>query len=64
MFKRFWTIFSLGAPDWPDRAIATKKKKKKKKKKFLEVSRCSREKQRQEMYKKSVLRVQSCFFAN
>ena len=32
--------------------------------KFLEVSRCSRAKQRKEMYKKSVLYVQSCFFAN
>ena len=32
--------------------------------KFLEVSRCSRAKQRQKMYKKSVLHMQSCFFAN
>ena len=31
--------------------------------KFLEVSRCSRAKQRQKMYKKSVLHMQSCFFA-
>ena len=34
-------------------------------KKFLEVSRCSRAKQRQRnVKKKSVLHVQSCFFAN
>ena len=33
-------------------------------KKFLEVSRCSRAKQRQRNVKKSVLHVQSCFFAN
>ena len=33
-------------------------------KKFLEVSRFSRAKQRKEMYKKSVLHVLSCFFAN
>ena len=34
-------------------------------KKFLEVSRCGRAKQRQKKYiKKSVLYVQSCFFAN
>ena len=32
--------------------------------KFLEVSRNSRAKQGKEMYKKSVLHVQSCFFAN
>ena len=32
--------------------------------KFLEVSRFSRAKQRQRMYKTSVLQVQSCFFAN
>ena len=31
--------------------------------KFLEVSRCIRAKQRQKLYKKSVLHVQSCFFA-
>ena len=31
-------------------------------KKFLEVPRCSRGKQRQGMYKKSVLHLQSCFF--
>ena len=31
--------------------------------KFLEVSRNSRAKQRQKMYKKSVLHLQSCFFA-
>ena len=31
-------------------------------KKFLEVSRCSGAKQRQRMYKKSVLYVQSCYF--
>ena len=31
---------------------------------FLEVSRNSRAKQRKEMNKKSVLHVQSCFFAN
>ena len=29
---------------------------------FLEVSRCSGAKQRQRMYKKCVLHVQSCFF--
>ena len=33
-------------------------------KKFLEVSRCSRPKQRQRNVQKSVLHVQSCFFAN
>ena len=33
-------------------------------KKFLEVSRCSRAKQRQRNVQKSVLQVQSCFFAN
>ena len=33
-------------------------------KKFLEVSRCGRAKKGKEMYKKSVLHVQSCFFAN
>ena len=33
-------------------------------KKFLEVSRCGRAKQRQRMYKKSVLHVQGCFFVN
>ena len=33
-------------------------------KKFLEVSRCSRAKQRQRNGQKSVLHVQSCFFAN
>ena len=32
--------------------------------KFQEVSRYSRAEQRKEMYIKSVLRVQSCFFAN
>ena len=32
-------------------------------KKFLDVSRCSRAKQRQ-MYQESVLHVQNCFFAN
>ena len=32
--------------------------------KFLEVSRCSRTKQRQRNVQKSVLHVQSCFFAN
>ena len=32
--------------------------------KLLEVSRCSRAKQRQRMYKKSVPHVQSCLFAN
>ena len=32
--------------------------------KFLEVSRCSRAKQRQRMYEKSLLLVQSCFLAN
>ena len=31
---------------------------------FLEVSRCSRVKQRQRNVQKSVLHVQSCFFAN
>ena len=31
---------------------------------FLEVPRCTPTKQRQRMYKKSVLLVQSCFFAN
>ena len=31
---------------------------------FLEVSRCSRAKQRQRNVQKSVLQVQSCFFAN
>ena len=31
-------------------------------KKFVEVSRCSRAKQRQRNVKKSVLHVQSCFF--
>ena len=31
-------------------------------KKFLEVSRSSRAKQRERMYKKSVLYVQSCYF--
>ena len=33
-------------------------------KKFLEVSRCDRAKQRQRNVQKSVLQVQSCFFAN
>ena len=33
-------------------------------KKFLEVSCCSRAKQRQRNVQKSVLHVQSCFFAN
>ena len=33
-------------------------------KKFLEVLRCSRAKQRQRNIQKSVLHVQSCFFAN
>jgi len=33
-------------------------------KKFLEVSRCSRAKQRQRNVQKNVLHVQSCFFAN
>ena len=33
-------------------------------KKFLEVSRCSRAKQRQRNVQKSVLYLQSCFFAN
>ena len=33
-------------------------------KKFLEFSRCSRAKQRQRTVQKSVLHVQSCFFAN
>ena len=33
-------------------------------KKFLEVSRCSRAKQRQRNVQKSVLHVQSCIFAN
>ena len=33
-------------------------------KKFLEVLRCSRAKQRQRNVQKSVLHVQSCFFAN
>ena len=33
-------------------------------KKFLEVSRCSRAKQRQRNVQKNVLLVQSCFFAN
>ena len=33
-------------------------------KKFLEVLRCSRAKQRQRNIQKSVLNVQSCFFAN
>ena len=32
--------------------------------KFLEVSRCSRAKQRQRNVQKGVLHVQSCFFAN
>ena len=32
--------------------------------KFLEVSHCSRAKQRQRNVQKSVLHVQSCFFAN
>ena len=32
--------------------------------KLLEVSRCSRAKQRQRNVQKSVLHVQSCFFAN
>ena len=32
--------------------------------KFLEVSRCSVQNNGKEMYKKSVLHVQSCFFAN
>ena len=32
--------------------------------KFLEVSRCSRAKQRQRNVQKSMLHVQSCFFAN
>ena len=34
------------------------------KKNCLEVSRCSRAEQRQRNDKKSVLQVQSCFFAN
>ena len=34
------------------------------KRKFLEVSRCSRAKQRQRNVQKSALHVQSCFFAN
>ena len=33
-------------------------------KKFLDISRCSRAKQRQRNVQKSVLHVQSCFFAN
>ena len=33
-------------------------------KKFLEVSRCSRAKQRQRNVQKTVLHVNSCFFAN
>ena len=33
-------------------------------KKFLEVSRCSRAKQRQRNVPKKCLQVQSCFFAN
>ena len=33
-------------------------------KKFVEISRCSRAKQRQRNVQKSVLHVQSCFFAN
>ena len=33
-------------------------------KKFLEVSRCSRAKQRHRNVQKGVLHVQSCFFAN
>ena len=33
-------------------------------KKFVEVSRCSRTKQQQRNVQKSVLHVQSCFFAN
>ena len=33
-------------------------------KKLLEVSHCSRAKQRQRNVQKSVLHVQSCFFAN
>ena len=33
-------------------------------KKFLEVSPCSRQNNDKEIYKKSVLHVQSCFFAN
>ena len=33
-------------------------------KKFLEVSHCNRAKQRQRNVQKSVLHVQSCFFAN
>ena len=33
-------------------------------KKFLEVSNCSRAKQRQRNVQKSVLQVKSCFFAN
>ena len=32
--------------------------------KFLEVSRCSRAKQQKRNVQKSVLHVQSCFFAN
>ena len=32
--------------------------------KFLEVSRCGRANNGKEMYKNSVLHVQSCFFAN
>ena len=32
--------------------------------KLLEVSRCSRANMGKEMYKESVLHVQSCFFAN
>ena len=39
-------------------------RKKRVTKKFLEVSRCSRENNGKEMYKKSVLHVQSCFFAH
>ena len=37
-------------------------RKKRVTKKFLEVSRCSRAKQRQRNVQKSVLHVQSCFF--
>ena len=39
-------------------------RKKRVTKKFLEVSRCSRAKKRQRNVQKSVLHVQSCFFAN
>ena len=39
-------------------------RKKRVTKKFLEVSRCIRPNIGKEMYKKSALHVQSCFFAN